>query len=63
VPDSAGEVTRTWTTAAGSVQEHLSTLAYMVEGDELVGYFHDVAWGNEDRPSLSRSVELEGLPI
>ena len=59
--DPAGGVVRQWSTSSTSVQEHLSTLAYVVEDDALVCYFHDVRWGHEEEPSLSRSVELEGL--
>lgn len=59
--DAAGELVRTWTTTSTSVQEHLSTTAYAIEGDALVGYFHDAAWLHEHEPSLSRSVELDGL--
>ena len=59
--DAAGAVARSWTTSATAVQEHLSTLAYAIEGDALVCYFHDVRWLHEHEPTLSRSVELAGL--
>jgi hypothetical protein len=61
--DSAGEVARAWKPTSVSVQEHLGTTAYVVEGDAFVSYYHDVAWGREDRPSLSRARELEGLRL
>jgi hypothetical protein len=61
--DAARTVLRSWSTSSSAVQEHLSTSAYVIEDDALVRYFHDVAWGHEDRPSLSRSVELDGLRL
>jgi hypothetical protein len=59
--DSDGEIARAWKTRSVSVQEHLGTSAYVIEGDALVDYYYDVAWGHEDEPSLQRTVELEGL--
>jgi hypothetical protein len=61
--DSAGTIVRTWKTTSASVQEHLGTSAYVIEGDALFDYYHDVAWGHEDRPSLNRSVVLDGLRV
>jgi hypothetical protein len=59
--DSAGTVVQSWSTTESAVQEHFSKLAYVVEGDALVCYLHDVRWRHEDEPTLSRSVELSGL--
>jgi hypothetical protein len=61
--DSTGAIVRSWSIRSHAVQEHLGTSAYVIEGDALVDYYHDVAWGHEDRPSLSRSVVLEGLRL
>jgi hypothetical protein len=62
--DAAGAIDRTWTTTVSSLQEHLTTLAYVVEDEALVCYLDDLAFGFSGATrTLKRSVELEGLRL